>query len=157
MPGQRWGQLEHLFSELITLPPDRRAARLREACGGDDDLRAELDSLLSAHEGEGPLDAPAVALDLLSAGLDETGGGSGAALLGAEDPAFRSLPPPPRRSEAAFAPTPLASFHTTGTMMLALPRFRPLLIQGMLIQGRAWNVEEGSEATWARSCFSCSA
>jgi tetratricopeptide (TPR) repeat protein len=73
MPTQRWANIAELFSELITLEPDRRAARLRDACGDDQELHAELSSLLSAHEGSGPLDSPADALELLSseAGMPE--------------------------------------------------------------------------------------
>ena len=66
MPTQRWAQIAELLSELLTLDPDPRAERLRDACGDDRELHAELSSLLSAHETSGPLDSPVNALELLS-------------------------------------------------------------------------------------------
>ena len=44
--GERLGDL---FERAIALPPDERAAMLDTACGDDDELRAELISLLASH------------------------------------------------------------------------------------------------------------
>src|ERR1700722_11335473 len=82
MPTQRWADLAELFSELITLEPERRAARLREACGEDQELRAELSSLVSAHESSGPLDSAADVVGLLSSGPETSAEERSAALLG---------------------------------------------------------------------------
>ena len=58
MAAQRWEQLAELFAQLTTVPPDQRAAYLRDACGNDPELQAELVSLLKSHDvGAGPLDA----------------------------------------------------------------------------------------------------
>src|SRR5690606_11000425 len=49
-----------LFLDLLDVPADERAARLDEACKGDEALRSRLSALLAAHEDAGAfLDAPA--------------------------------------------------------------------------------------------------
>ena len=42
---------EELFAEAVVLPAAERAAFLRRACGGDDELRARIEALLREHEG----------------------------------------------------------------------------------------------------------
>jgi serine/threonine protein kinase len=42
-----------IFKAAVRLPPDRRAAYLDQACGSDADLRAEIESLLHAHDTSG--------------------------------------------------------------------------------------------------------
>jgi tRNA A-37 threonylcarbamoyl transferase component Bud32 len=44
----RWQQVESLFHEALAREADARAAWLDEACGGDADLRAQVESLLAA-------------------------------------------------------------------------------------------------------------
>ncbi len=39
-----------IFDAALELPPERRAAYLHEACGGDDALRQRVEALLRAHE-----------------------------------------------------------------------------------------------------------
>ena len=39
-----------IFKAAVKLPPDRRAAYLDQACGSDAELRAEIESLLHAHD-----------------------------------------------------------------------------------------------------------
>ena len=39
-----------IFDAAIELPPERRAAYLIKACGGDDALRQRVEALLRAHE-----------------------------------------------------------------------------------------------------------
>ena len=52
-----------IFDAALELPPERRAAYLLEACGGDDALRQRVEALLSAHESaEAFMDHPAVDL-----------------------------------------------------------------------------------------------
>src|SRR3984885_8598425 len=41
---------ESLFSAVLSLPPDQRAAYLEQACAGDAPLRARVEALLKAHE-----------------------------------------------------------------------------------------------------------
>jgi hypothetical protein len=48
MKAERWKRVEDLFERAQELPADKRGAFLVEACPGDDDLRAEVESLLRA-------------------------------------------------------------------------------------------------------------
>jgi eukaryotic-like serine/threonine-protein kinase len=56
MHPERWQRLESLFAEALSLPPAERGAFLARQCDGDADLRAEIESLLVAHDAQGPLD-----------------------------------------------------------------------------------------------------
>ena len=57
---ERWQLIKELFHAALGQAPERRAAFLDEACGGDATLRAEVESLLAAHEQPKDfLDAPA--------------------------------------------------------------------------------------------------
>ena len=58
MAPERWRQIENLYHAALEQPPERRAAFLEEASGGDVDLRREVESLLE-QDGEGILDQPA--------------------------------------------------------------------------------------------------
>jgi len=49
MSSENHERIGELFLELARLPAERRAARLDEVCGDDEELRAELESLL-AHD-----------------------------------------------------------------------------------------------------------
>lgn len=49
----RWAKVKELFSEAMELPADKRAAFLANACGGDEELRAEAQSLLDSHRTTG--------------------------------------------------------------------------------------------------------
>ncbi len=56
-------QIEELFHLALTIEPDSRAAYLDSACEEDDDLRQEVDSLITAYEsGSGLLEENAVTL-----------------------------------------------------------------------------------------------
>jgi serine/threonine-protein kinase len=57
---ERWQQLEDIYQAALDLDPRERPSFLEIACGGDEELRAEIESLL-AHAGEtvGALDVPA--------------------------------------------------------------------------------------------------
>jgi serine/threonine protein kinase/Flp pilus assembly protein TadD len=46
-------RLEEIFSAARKLPPQKRAAFLEQACGGDAELRRQADSLLAAHDQAG--------------------------------------------------------------------------------------------------------
>ena len=72
-PPRDWSTIKALFQEAIELEPDAREAFLAQACGADADLRAEVESLLAAHDDERPfLAAPvAGAARVLGAALDE--------------------------------------------------------------------------------------
>lgn len=47
---QQWGRIKELFGAALELDPSERAAFLRDTCGPDENLRAELESLLAAHD-----------------------------------------------------------------------------------------------------------
>ena len=47
MSDQRWRRIEEICHEALERSPDDRAAFVREACAGDDALRAEVESLLA--------------------------------------------------------------------------------------------------------------
>jgi serine/threonine-protein kinase len=46
----RWERVTALFEDARALPPHQRSEFLDRQCAGDDELRAELDSLLAAHD-----------------------------------------------------------------------------------------------------------
>ena len=50
MAADRFQRIKRIFSELTGLPPEERAARLDAACGGDEELRAELELLFEGHD-----------------------------------------------------------------------------------------------------------
>jgi non-specific serine/threonine protein kinase/serine/threonine-protein kinase len=47
---QQWGRIKELFGAALEVEPSQRAAFLREACGADENLRNEIESLLAAHD-----------------------------------------------------------------------------------------------------------
>ena len=61
MDPKRWGQIEMLYHSAATLQPGERAAYLERACGGDPELRQEVESLL-AHDkqAENFIESPAM-------------------------------------------------------------------------------------------------
>src|SRR5918911_4388740 len=50
MKPDEWQQLDKLFHSAMEREPGERQAFLAEACGGDDALRREVESLIAAHE-----------------------------------------------------------------------------------------------------------
>ena len=71
MNADRWQQISRLYSDALAREGDTRATFLREACGGDEALRQEVESLLA--QGTDPsvfLNEPAivVAADAISEG-----------------------------------------------------------------------------------------
>jgi eukaryotic-like serine/threonine-protein kinase len=62
MTPEQWGKLDALFHEARALQGEARAALLDEACGSDEQLRAQAERLLAAHEQEGSfIDSPILA------------------------------------------------------------------------------------------------
>ena len=60
MTPERWQQIKHLFTSALERPLSERSIFLSKACGGDDALRSEVESLLSSdNEAEQFIDAPA--------------------------------------------------------------------------------------------------
>ncbi len=61
MKSGRWGQIERLFEAALELEVEQRVAFLREACGGDEPLRREVESLLAQEQkAEDFMQAPAL-------------------------------------------------------------------------------------------------
>jgi serine/threonine-protein kinase len=60
LTSERWRRVKEIFQTAIELEPVARTAWLADACADDSRLRAEVESLLAAHERPGSfLDAPA--------------------------------------------------------------------------------------------------
>ncbi len=53
MTPERWDQIDAILDHALTLPPDEQAAYVRKACGDDEALRQEVESILAA-EAEAP-------------------------------------------------------------------------------------------------------
>jgi eukaryotic-like serine/threonine-protein kinase len=53
MSPTRWSQIAEILEHALELPPPVRPAFLSHACGEDHDLRAEVESLLGAHQAAG--------------------------------------------------------------------------------------------------------
>jgi serine/threonine protein kinase/tetratricopeptide (TPR) repeat protein len=51
--GRRWHEIDALFQQALDLRPDERADYLNAACGGDSELRAAVERLLSADANSG--------------------------------------------------------------------------------------------------------
>jgi len=76
MNGDRWQRVKQLLDEAIALDSNERSTFLRRACGADQDLHREIESLLSSHDkaGTGFLKSPAVDLrPAAHASLSRTG------------------------------------------------------------------------------------
>jgi len=50
MTPERWQQVKEIFSSAVQYKPEGRASFLSQACGGDEALRKEVESLLVSHE-----------------------------------------------------------------------------------------------------------
>ena len=58
MTPEQWRHVERLYHAAQVEPPETRAAFLADACAGDDELRAEVESLLAHSSSPGVLDQP---------------------------------------------------------------------------------------------------
>src|SRR6476659_325636 len=75
MTPERWQQIDQVFHAALGYEPTRRADFLTSACGGDESLRQEVESLISSHqEAESFIETPA--------------GDVAAGLLGRHEPRF---------------------------------------------------------------------
>ncbi|MGA9770194.1 MAG: protein kinase [Blastocatellia bacterium] len=65
MKDNNWHRVEEIFHEIIGMNAEKRDAYLAQACAGDDSLRSEVESLLSAFDNHQDfLDQPALSLGL---------------------------------------------------------------------------------------------
>ena len=61
--GERWARVKELFEAAVDLDPNQRTALLEKECGGDEALRAEIESLLKSDEQTGDfIEQPAFAI-----------------------------------------------------------------------------------------------
>jgi serine/threonine protein kinase len=70
---ERWAQIEELFHRAADCPPGQRGALLNDACGGDPDLRREVEALLAFDANTGESVREAVRGGLEDAGFPLTG------------------------------------------------------------------------------------
>ena len=69
MTPERWQRVKEIFQAALERAPGERSAFVTRACGGDESLRREVESLISSHEKDGSfIDSPAyqVAAELLA-------------------------------------------------------------------------------------------
>jgi len=64
---EKWDQVKELFTSALERDPEERSDFLRQACGADDSLRAEIESLLSSFDGAATFLEDCPAADLLAA------------------------------------------------------------------------------------------
>ena len=64
---EKWDQVKEIFSQALERQGEERGIFLRQACGGDDSLRTEIESLLSSFDGASNFLEECPAADLLSA------------------------------------------------------------------------------------------
>ena len=50
MTPERWQQIDQLFHAALGYEPAQRPGFLVSACGGDEELRLEVESLISSHQ-----------------------------------------------------------------------------------------------------------
>jgi hypothetical protein len=61
MDPERWQKVDNLLQSVLRQPLGRREGFLRQACGGDEALEAEVQSLLTAQQEAGSfLESPAI-------------------------------------------------------------------------------------------------
>jgi eukaryotic-like serine/threonine-protein kinase len=61
MKPERWEQIARLHRAALERDESQRTAFVREACAGDEDLRREVESLLTyEREGEAFMESPAL-------------------------------------------------------------------------------------------------
>src|SRR6266849_3634329 len=71
-----WERAKQLFAQALEVTPEKRELFLATACAGEESLRKELESLLSAHvQAKGFMESPTLGDPLVPALLDSTEGG----------------------------------------------------------------------------------
>jgi serine/threonine-protein kinase len=60
MNPERWREVTQIYGAVVSQAPERRAAAVAELCGGDEDLRREIESLLQSKDGVSLLERAAV-------------------------------------------------------------------------------------------------
>jgi len=71
MTADRWQRISAVFHGALAQAPDGRRAFLDKECGGEDDVRVEVERLLAAHDGAGQFgEAPIFSRNRLAAPQD---------------------------------------------------------------------------------------
>ena len=73
MTPERWHQVKELFDSALECEPEQRSIFLSRACGEDESLRREVESLIASHEKDGSfIDSPAyqAAAEMLASDLE---------------------------------------------------------------------------------------
>lgn len=76
MNPERWQQVRAVFDRVVAVPGSGRPKLLDEACSGDSELRAEVESLLRSHDQAGSVFLKTPAFDLKGVAGDTAGNGS---------------------------------------------------------------------------------
>jgi serine/threonine protein kinase/Tol biopolymer transport system component/Tfp pilus assembly protein PilF len=72
MTPERWKKVEEVFESALERSPDERGGYLAEACGGDESLRGQVETLLQSYEKAGSfIEAPVLAPDAARTLVDE--------------------------------------------------------------------------------------
>src|SRR5687767_10326659 len=58
----RWPRVKEIFQSALDRPPQERSAFVRDACGEDGHVRAEVESLLLAHREAGSFAEPGLGI-----------------------------------------------------------------------------------------------
>src|SRR4051812_19267304 len=62
MSTDRWERVQDVFAAAVECDHSTRAELIEARCGGDQDLKHEVESLVASHEGLGPIDRLASAV-----------------------------------------------------------------------------------------------
>jgi Tol biopolymer transport system component/predicted Ser/Thr protein kinase len=84
MNPERWKQVDEMLDAALELPPAEREGFVAAACGGDEELRGEVLSLLRAQEQAGTFLAGSAMRAAAQALARESGGGARGSLEGCE-------------------------------------------------------------------------
>jgi hypothetical protein len=49
MESDRWERTKQVLEDALGIEPEKRAAYLESACGNDEELRREVESLIASH------------------------------------------------------------------------------------------------------------
>jgi serine/threonine-protein kinase len=72
MEPERWHRIEQIYHSALAVEPNQRAAFIEQACGADEALRKEVESLLARAETDAFLEAPALELAAQGSTRDAT-------------------------------------------------------------------------------------
>src|SRR6266581_1043820 len=93
MMPERWQQLDRLFHSALERAPEERAAFLDQACAGDQQLRREVEVLITSHERAGSfIEKPALEVEAWSL-ANQRGDAGAESMLGKTVGGYRVLAP----------------------------------------------------------------